>query len=80
MNKYTHLGLIDQTAALAKLPGLPLGPHTEANALRGTGTHGVSPDSCCTYVAMKVEKTLNRCEPVRSRRLSLPMGAAIRNR
>jgi hypothetical protein len=39
MNRYTHLGLHDEAAALDKLPQLPGGPTTEPAALKATGTN-----------------------------------------
>src|SRR5262249_47322703 len=43
MNRYTRLGLHDEAAALDKLPQLPAGPRTGAEALRATGTDGSLP-------------------------------------
>jgi integrase len=45
MNRYTHLGLHDEAAALDKLPQLPAGPRTELTALKSTGTDGPAHDS-----------------------------------
>src|SRR5262249_14312233 len=45
MNRYTHLGLHDEAAALDKLPQIPSGPKTEAAALKATGTEGKATDS-----------------------------------
>ncbi len=44
LDRYTHLGLHDQAAALDLLPGLPSpGPQTDAPALAATGTDGSQP-------------------------------------
>jgi hypothetical protein len=40
MDRYTHLGLVDQTAALDKLPGLPSQNGNEREAMKATGTTG----------------------------------------
>jgi hypothetical protein len=41
MDRYTHVALFDQTAALDKLPGLPdAGPRKEAETILATGTDG----------------------------------------
>ena len=45
MNRYTHLGLHDEAAALDKLPQLPGGSRMGAAAIRATGTDGAVPDS-----------------------------------
>src|SRR3984957_11478267 len=37
MDRYTHLGLLDQTAALDKLPSLPIGK-LPSETLKATGT------------------------------------------
>ena len=44
MDRYTHLGLFDQTAALEKLPQLPMGKNgAKAEPLAATGTDNKSP-------------------------------------
>ena len=40
MNRYTHLGLHDEAAALDRLPHLPSGPTPRPRALKATGTDG----------------------------------------
>src|SRR5262249_12424296 len=41
MDRYTHIGLYDQTAALDQLPALPAsGPTSQAEILAATGTDG----------------------------------------
>jgi integrase len=55
MDRYTHLALSDQTAALDKLPPLPgAGPDREAITFAATGTDGgahVLPHTCAADVA-----------------------------
>jgi hypothetical protein len=46
MNRYTHLGLHNEAAALDKLPQPPSGPKTEAPALKATGTDGRLHTAC----------------------------------
>src|ERR1043166_505239 len=42
MDRYTHLGLVDQTAALDMLPGLPTLGTNAPQALKATGTDGAT--------------------------------------
>ena len=56
MDRYTHLGIVDLSAALDRLPELPgkEGPHAEANQLRATGTDDARPDFVALPVALDV--------------------------
>ena len=43
MDRYTHLGVVDQTAPLEELSNLPIQTHLTAEAMKATGTDGASP-------------------------------------
>jgi integrase len=59
MNAYTHLGMVDLSAAVDSLPSpSSLGPKTERQTLRATGTDGDAARGCtvgCTKVAQTLD-------------------------
>ena len=56
MDRYTHLGIVDLTAALDRLPKMPGSdaPEAEANQMLATGTDNARPENVALPVALNV--------------------------
>jgi site-specific recombinase XerD len=57
LDRYTHVGITDLTAALDRLPELPGGNESERQALRATGTDSAPPNLVAHHVAHDVAET-----------------------
>ena len=73
MDRYTHVGITDLTAALERLPGLPTAGDSEPHVLRATGTDSARPTMMqpgCNPVALHVAQKVAESSGAQGSRVS----------